>query len=134
MNTKENTVIFHAVVQICTSRSSWILSTVIDFELYGNALTDIRQYTVIVRSSMHDFLNTFRSEDKRYIKLINITRQNHNMAIDRLNDIYTRFYNLMGVTRNHDSNSGIISLRSLPPFWELGTASNSDRKAMKNVY
>ena len=44
---------------------------------------------------------TFRSEDERYMKLISMTRQDLNMAIDRLNDVYTRFDCLIGITRNH---------------------------------
>ena len=67
---------------------------------------------------MHDFFNTFTYEDKRYIKLIKMTGQDLNMAIDRLNDIYTRSYNSLCIARNHPSKSGIMK-RPLLPFGNL---------------
>ena len=84
---------------------------------------------------MHDFSKTFRSEDERYMKLINITGHDLDIATERLNDIHTGFDNLIGKTRNHPSNYGrvnrsLLSLANLVGFI-FSTASNSDIKELK---
>ena len=82
--TKENveSVIYQPVEQIWTSKSSWIISTYID----------IRQYAVSVRNSMHGFYKTFKFEDERYVKLINMTRQDLETTIDILSNIHSCFF------------------------------------------
>ena len=48
---------------------------------------------------MYKFCKTFKLEDDRYIKLINMTREDPDRAIDRLTDIHSRFYNLIGTKK-----------------------------------
>ena len=62
---------------------------------------------------MHEFYKTFKPEDDRYMKLINMTREDLDTATDRLTDIHSRFYSLIGTTRNHPSS---IVKRSLLPL------------------
>ena len=93
LDTKDNveSVIFQPVEQIWTSKSSWIISTAIDYEPYGRALFDIRNYAISVRNNMHEFYKTFKLEDDRYMKLINMTREDLDRAIDTLTDIHSSF-------------------------------------------
>ena len=135
LDTKDNvkSVIFQPVEQIWTSKSSWIISTAIDYKPYGRALFDITNYAISVRNNMHEFYKIFKLEDDRYMKLINMTREDLDRAIDRLTDIHSRFYNLIGTTRNHPSN---IVKRSLLPLGNIlgflfGTASSGDIKGLK---
>ena len=135
LDTKDNveSVIIQPVEQIWTSKSSWIISTAIDYEPYGRALFDIRNYAISVWNNMHEFYKTFKLEDDRYMKLINMTREDLDRPIDRLTDIHSRFYNLIGKTRNHPSN---IVKRSLLPLRNIfgflfGTASSGDIKGLK---
>ena len=106
LDTKDNveSVILQPVVKIWTSKSSSIISTAIDYEPYGRALFDIKNYAISVRNNMHEFYKTFKLEDDTFIKLINMTREDLDRAIDRLTDFHSRFYNLIGTTRNHPSN------------------------------
>ena len=68
-----------------------------------------------------------------YIKPTTMGREDLDRAIDRLTDIHSRFYNLIGTTRNHPSN---IVKRSLLPLGNIlgflfGTASSDDIKGLK---
>ena len=56
LDTKDNVeaVIFLPVEQIWTSKSSGIMSTAIDYESYGRALFDIRNYCARVQSGLHN--------------------------------------------------------------------------------
>ena len=135
LDTKDNveSVIFQPVEQIWTSKSSWTISTATDYEPYGRALFDIRNYAISVRNNMHEFYKTFKLEDDRYMKLINMTREDLDRAIDRLTDTHSRFYNLIVTTRNHPSN---IVKRLLLPLGNIlgflfGTASSVDIKGLK---
>ena len=106
LDTKDNieSVIFHPVKQIWTSKSSRIISVAIDYEPYGKILFDINNYAISVRNNMHQLYKTFKLGDDRYVKLINMTREDLDRAIDRLTDIHSRFYNLIGTTRICPSN------------------------------
>ena len=100
------------------------------YEPYGRALFDIRNYAILVMNNMHEFYKTFKLENDRYMKLINMTREDLDRSIDRLTDIHSRFYNLIGTTRNHPFN---IVKRSLLPLGNIlhflfGTASSGDIK------
>ena len=90
--------------------------------------------TVIsVRNNMHEFYKTFKLEDDIYMKLINMTREDLDKAIDRLNDIHSRFYNLIDTTRNHPSNvvkGSLLPLGNMLGFL-FGTASSGDIKGLK---
>ena len=84
--------------------------------------------TICMNSTKH--LNLKMIE---YMKLINITREDLERATDRLTDVHSMFYNLIGATRNHPSN---IVKRSLLPLGNklgflLGTASSGDIKGLK---
>ena len=82
---------------------------------------------------MHDFYKTFKLEDDRYMKHFNMTKEDLDRTIDRLTDIHSKSYNLIGTTRNHPSN---IVNRSLLPLGNIlgflfGTASSGDIKGLK---
>ena len=137
LDTKDNveSVIFQPVEQIWTSKSSSIISTatVMNSNPYGRALLNIRYYAISVRNNMHEFYKTFKLEDDRYMKLIKMTREDLDRAIDTLTDIHSGFYNLTGTTRDHPSK---IVKRSLLPLGNIlgflfGTASSGDIKRLK---
>ena len=91
LDTKDNveSVIFQPVEQFWTNKSSWIISTAIDYEPYGRALFDIRTVQFQCGTICTNSTN-FQLEDDRYMKIINMTRD-LDRAIDRLTDILSRF-------------------------------------------
>ena len=139
-------IIFHPIEQIQTSKNSWITSTAIDFQPYSNALSNIRHYAISVRDSAHKFFksSSFDDKDLRYKKLINMTKHDIDSAIEKLDDAYTAYSNLFGVMCNGImSNYESIAKRSLLPLGGIlsflcGTADqhgvNAIKKDVKALY
>ena len=119
--------------------SSWIISTAIDFEPYSNAQSNIRHYAISLKDSAHKFSkgSSFDDKDSRYKMLINMTKHDIDSAIEKLDDAYTTYFNLIGVMPNgirHNYKS--ISKRSLLPLggvlsFLFGTADRHDVNAIK---
>ena len=84
--------------QIQTSKTSWIISSAIDFGPYSEALTNIRDYSIFVQNSIHIFSESLGDvTDKRHQRLLDMTWHNMNNTADTLDQIYTRFANLIKI-------------------------------------
>ena len=73
-------VVFHPMDQIHNGISSWILTTVIDFNPYKDALFGIHHYALKVKQSLTRYSESFQSNDPRYSILLN-------MAMDDINSV-----------------------------------------------
>ena len=102
--------------QIQTNKTSWIISSVIDFGPYSEALTNIRHYSIFVRNSIHIFSESLRDvTDKRHQGLLNMTWHEVNNTADTLDQIYTKFVNLIKIMKGQTLNHK-ISKRSILPL------------------
>ena len=83
-------VIFQPVDQIQTSKSSWVFTTAVDFTPYLETISNIINYGINVRQALMDFTTTFNREDPRYKKLLNMTFDDLNLALNEIL-LYIRF-------------------------------------------
>ncbi len=125
-------VIFHPVDKIQASKSSWIMTTAIDFSPYEKAIRSTRNYAYQVKMSLHSFYDIFSNEDPRYIHLLNQTMHDIDSTITEIIAMNTEASNLIGHIHNHNRNK-----RSLLPLGGLlgflfGTADQSDLNELKD--
>ena len=122
--------------QIQTSKTSWIISSAIDFGLNSDALANIRYYSIFVRNSVHIFSESLGDiTDKRHQILLNMTWYDVNNTADSLDQIYTNFVNLVKIMKGQ-TLSHKISKRSFLPLggilsFLLGTAWKRDLDEFK---
>ena len=113
---RAESVIFHPVEQIQTSKTSWIISSDIDFGPYSEAMANIRNYSTFVRNSIHIFSGSLRDvTDRRHQRLLNMTWHDVNNTADSLDQIYTNFVNLVKIMKSQTLNHK-ISKRSILPL------------------
>ena len=122
--------------QIQTSKTSWIISSAIDFGPYSEALANIRHYSIFVRNSIHIFSESLRDvTDKRHQRLLNMTWHDVNNTADSLDQTYTKFVNLVKIMKGQTLNHK-ISKRSILPLGGIlsflfGTADERDLDEVK---
>ena len=131
-------VIFHPVGQIQTSKSSWIVSSAIDFEPYTNAVSDLKLYCRNILSSMNTMTRAMKL-DKNHERLISLTIQDVNMAINDITEAHDKFSNITGMIHN-DNNKHKRSLLPLGGLFSFlfGTADQKDlddiKKDVQTIY
>ena len=86
-------VIFQPVDDIQTSKSSWIFSTAVDFTPYLRSLRSVFSYGRNVKETVVAFKSTFHRQHPRYMKLLNITVDDLNLAIDEILHMQTEASN-----------------------------------------
>ena len=122
-------VIFQPVDQIQTSKSSWVFTTAVDFTPYLETISNVINYGINVRQALMDFTTTFNREDPRYKKLLNMTFDDLNLALNEILLIQTEASNLIGHIHNRNKRS-LLPLGGLLNFL-FGTGDQADIDAIK---
>ena len=105
-------VIFQPVDQIQTSKSSWVFTTAVDFTPYLETISNVINYGINVRQALTDFTTTFNREYPRYKKLLNMTFDDLNLALNEiLLHTNNEASNLIG--HIHNRNKRIFELNHL---------------------
>ena len=73
-------VLFHPIDNIHASISSWIITTVLDFEPYNVMLYNVNEYAKSIKSYLMTQMPLFQYKDPRYTHLFNMTLDDINMA------------------------------------------------------
>ena len=122
-------VIFQPVDEIQTSKSSWIISTAVDFTPYLRSLNSVYDYGTRVKETIFDFKTTFYNQHERYTFSLNMTIDDLNLALDEIVNIQTEASNLI----DHISNRNKRSLSSFGGLFSFlfGTASEDDLNSIK---
>ena len=102
-------VIFQPADQIQTSKSSWIFTTAVDFTPYLETISNAINYGINFRQALMDFTTTFNREDPRYKKLLNMTFDDLNLALNDILLIQTEASNLIGHIHNRNKRSFVAS-------------------------
>ena len=92
-------VIFHPVGQIQTRKSSWIVSSAIDFGPYNTAVTNLKIYGRNILASIDQFQRTINF-DKAHEHLIRLTLYDVNSSITAINEAHNKFSDLTGMIHN----------------------------------
>ena len=130
-------VIFDPVGQIQTSKSSWIVSSAIDFGPYTTAVTNLKIYSRNL-ASIDDFQRIINF-DKTHEHLIRLILYDVNSSITAINEAHDNFSDLTGMIHNENSRHK----RSLLPLGGLfsflfGTADQEDldeiKRDVKTIY
>ena len=110
-------VIFHPVGQIQTSKSSWIVSSAIDFGPYNTAVTNLKIYSRNILASIGQFQRSM-TLDRYHVHLIRLTLYDVNSSIAEINEAHDKFLNLTGMIHNDNSrhNRSLLPLGGLFPF------------------
>ena len=129
---QKESVIFHKVEQIQTSKSSWIISSAIDLEPYSQAFNQVKLYTRSIAGSLAHLLSE-REFDHHHKHLIELTRQDVNRSIMTLEATHDRFIDICDHIQNHNNRHK----RSLLPLGHLfsflfGTANQDDLESIKH--
>ena len=124
-------VIFHPVGQIQTSKSSWIVSSAIDFGPYSTAVANLKIYSRNIIASIDQFRRSM-TLDRYHTHLIRLTLYDVNSSINEINEAHDKFLNLTGMIHNDNSRHK----RSLLPLGGLfhflfGTADQNDLDEIK---
>ena len=127
----KESVIFHKVEQIQTSKSSWIISSVIDLEPFTQAFKQVKIYTRSIAGSLAH-LQSEREFDHHHRHLIELTRQDANKSIMTLDNTYDKFLQICDHIQSHSKRYK----RSLLPFGHFfsflfGTADQEDLDSIK---
>ena len=127
----KESVIFHKVEQIQTSKSSWIISSAIDLEPFTQAFRQVKLYTRSIAGSLAH-LQSERNFDHHHRHLIELTRQDVNQSIMTLDDSYDKFLQIVNHIQSHSKRYK----RSLLPLGNLfsflfGTANQDDLNSIK---
>ena len=127
----KESVIFHKVEQIQTSKSSWIISSVIDLEPFTQAFKQVKIYTRSIAGSLVH-LQSEREFDHHHRHLIELTRQDVNKSIMTLDNTYDKFLQICDHIQSHSKRYK----RSLLPFGHFfsflfGTADQEDLDSIK---
>ena len=126
-------VIFHPVGQIQTSKSSWIVSSAIDFGPYSTAVANLKIYSRNIIASIDQFRRSM-TLDRYHTHLIRLTLYDINSSINKINEAHDKFLNLTGMIHNDKSRHK----RSLLPLGGLfhflfGTADQNDLEIKRDV-
>ena len=132
-------VIFHPVEELQTSKSSWILSTAIDLEPYSEAITKIRHFATYIRSSLAEFYmripNDTRHDDgiPKYKMLLNMTYDDIQSTIKRLESVNSKYFDTIGFIRYHPhaQKRSLLPLGGVLSFL-FGTADQHDLDELKS--
>ena len=127
----KESVIFHKVEQIQTSKSSWIISSVIDLEPFTQAFKQVKIYTRSIAGSLAH-LQSEREFDHHHRHLIELTRQDVNKSIMTLDNTYDKLLQICDYIQSHSKRYK----RSLLPFGHFfsflfGTADQEDLDSIK---
>ena len=127
----KESVIFHKVEQIQTSKSSWIISSVIDLEPFTQAFKQVKIYTRSIAGSLAH-LQSEREFDHYDRHLIELTRQDVNKSIMTLDNTYDKLLQICDYIQSHSKRCK----RSLLPFGHFfsflfGTADQEDLDSIK---
>ena len=122
--------------EIQTSKTSWIISSAIDFGPYSATLTNIRHYSIFVRNLIHIFSESLGDvTDRRNQRLLNMTWHEVNNTADTLDQKYTKFVNLIKILKGYIQNNKITKCSTLPLGGILsflfGTADKRDLDEIK---
>ena len=122
----KESVIFHKVEQIQTSKSSWIISSVIDLEPFTQAFKQVKIYTRSIAGSLAHLF------DHHHRHLIELTRQDVNKSVMTLDNTYDKFLQICDHIQSHSKRYK----RSLLPFGHFfsflfGTADQEDLDSIK---
>ena len=125
--------VFHPVDQIYNSISLWIITTVIAFNPYKDALFSVNQYALTEKQSLISYSDSFHSNDPRYSLLLSMTIDNIDSVLHEITSTQTEAFNLIDLIHNPKD---IRNKRSLLPFGGLfnflfGTANDDDVRSMK---
>ena len=128
----KESVIFHKVEQIQTSKCSWIMTSAIDLEPYSQAFNQGKLYTRSIAGSLAHLLSE-REFDHHHRHLIELTRQDVNRSIMTLEDTYDRFLAICNHIQTHNNRKK----RSLLPLGHLfsflfGTVDQADLDSLKH--
>ena len=115
--------------QIQTSKSSWVFTTAVDFTPYLETISTVTNYGINVRQALTDFTTTFNREDPRYKKLLNMTFDDLNLALNEILVIQTEASNLIGHLHNRNKIS-LLPLGGLLSFL-FGTGDQADIYGIK---
>ena len=131
-------VIFHKVEQIQTSKSSWIISSAIDFQPYIDSMVQIGLYSGKIVESLIE-LRKDTDFEIHHKHLIRLTLHDVNSSVSSLNEAHTKFFNIIdSIHGNYKRHK-----RSLLPLGHLfsflfGTANQDDieeiKKEVKTIY
>lgn len=127
----KESVIFHKVEQIQTSKSSWIISSAIDLEPFTQTFRQVKIYTRSIAGSLGHLLSE-REFDHHHKHLIELTRQDVNQSIMTLDETYDKFLQICNHIQSHSKRYK----RSLLPLGHLfsflfGTADQKDLDSIK---
>ena len=132
----KESVIFQQVERIQTSKSSWILSSVLDLEPFNNAF---RQIQTFVRSLDRPIAVMERDNeyDEVHHHLIDLTREDVRHSALILRSTYDQFNNICSHIKGKDGCSQSRPKRSVLPLGGLfsflfGTANQDDLDRMKH--
>ena len=127
----KESVIFHKVEQIQTSKSSWILSSAIDLEPFNQAFKQVKIYTRSIAGSLAH-LQSEREFDHHHKHLIELTRQDVNKSVMTLDDTYDKFLQICNHIQSHNKRykRSLLPLGGLFSFL-FGTADQKDLDSIK---
>ena len=127
----KESVIFHKVEQIQTSKSSWILSSAIDLEPFNQAFKQVKIYTRSIAGSLAH-LQSEREFDHHHKHLIELTRQDVNKSVITLDDTYDKFLQICSHIQSHNKRykRSLLPLGGLFSFL-FGTADQKDLDSIK---
>ena len=124
--------------QIQTSKSSWIISSAIDFQPYTTAVTNLKIYSRNILGQLSHMTRAMKL-DKTHEHLIGLAVNDVNMAIKDITEAHEIFTNISGIVHN-DNNRNKRSLLPLGGLFSFlfGTADQNDldeiKKDVKTIY
>ena len=127
----KESVIFHKVEQIQTSKSSWIISSAIDLEPFNQAFKQVKIYTRSIAGSLAH-LQSEREFDHHHKHLIELTRQDVNKSVITLDNTYDKFLKICSHIQSHNKRykRSLLPLGGLFSFL-FGTADQKDLDSIK---
>ena len=127
----KESVIFHKVEQIQTSKSSWIISSAIDLEPFNQAFKQVKIYTRSIAGSLAH-LQSEREFDHHHKHLIELTRQDVNKSVITLDNTYDKFLQICSHIQSHNKRykRSLLPLGGLFSFL-FGTADQKDLDSIK---
>ena len=129
----KESVIFHEVERIQTSKSSWIMSSVLDLEPFTNVFRQIQTYVQTLERPISVMENDDEYDDTQK-HLIGLTKEDVNQSTKILESTFDQFNKICNIIKGRDSNRpkrSILPLGGLFSFL-FGTASQDDLDKMKD--
>jgi len=124
------------VGQIQTSKSSWIISSAIDFQPYTTAVTNLKIYSRNILGQLSHMTRAM-DLDKNHENLVSLTVHDVNMAINDITEAHETFTNISGIIHNNREKRSLLPLGGLFSFL-FGTADQSDlddiKKDVQTIY